>query len=88
MKCRLAVFEDVVIGRYSLSDSVLSERRPVECGGEIKPVFDTQYLNDSPVGSQCAGYYCTKCGNKYEILPDEINAAVNEALDKLKDNHE
>ena len=71
MKCRMAVFEERNVSSNPQVKSMV--RVPVECGGDIvenlrqEPAPYPPYM---PIQIKY-GYYCTKCGVRYEKLPEE-----------------
>jgi len=77
MKCKMAVFKDISVdkgidpGFYQLLSPDFV-RAPVECGGEIDVIrgYEVDVLGTPIFG--ITGYCCTKCGVRYEKLPEEL----------------
>lgn len=63
MKCRMAVFEDAPV--YDPNEPFIM-CIPVECGGDIEAVGGDIIAD---ILSPPRGYYCTRCGVRYEKLP-------------------
>jgi len=70
MKCRLAVFKNyppLPDNVETLAPAYPPADLPVECGGAIiehREYITHDYFNVS-------GFYCEKCGVRYEVLSDE-----------------
>ena len=58
IKCTLALFE-----LEKDKGNNIPQRVIVECGGKIEPIHKTKH-------TQSHTHYCTKCGVRYEKLPE------------------